>query len=51
MKAYLNQLIEGESLSREQAHDILLGITHESFNDSQIAALLMAIQTRGVTVD
>ena len=50
MKAYLNQLIEGESLSREQAHDILLGITHESFNDSQIAALLMAIQTRGVTV-
>ena len=51
MKAYLNQLIEGESLSREQAHDILLGITHEQYNDSQIAALLMAIQTRGVTVD
>ena len=51
MKAYLNQLIEGESLSREQAHDILLGITQEKFNDSQIAALLMAIQTRGVTVD
>ena len=51
MKAYLNQLIEGESLSREQAHDILLGITHEKYNDSQIAALLMAIQTRGVTVD
>ena len=51
MKAYLTQLIDGETLTREQAHDILLGITQEKFNDAQIAALLMAIQTRGVTVN
>jgi anthranilate phosphoribosyltransferase len=51
MKQYLNQLIEGETLSREQTHDILLGITHDQYNDAQIAALLMALQSRGVTVD
>ena len=51
MKTYLNQLIEGESLSRSQTHDILLGITRQEYNDNQIAALLMALQTRGVTVD
>ena len=51
MKKYLNQLIEGETLSREQTHDILLGITRQEYNDCQIAALLMALQTRGVTVD
>ena len=51
MKQYLNQLIEGETLSREQTHDILLGITRQEYNDCQIAALLMALQTRGVTVD
>ena len=51
MKQYLSQLIEGESLSRQQTHDILIGITEERYNDCQIAALLMALQTRGVTVD
>ena len=51
MKQYLNQLIEGETLTREQTHDILLGITRQQYNESQIAALLMALQTRGVTVD
>lgn len=51
MKEYLNCLIAGETLSREDTHSILLGITQERYNESQIAALLMAIQTRGVTVD
>ena len=51
MKQYLNQLIEGESLSREQTHELMLGITREQYNDCQIAALLMALQARGVTVD
>ena len=51
MKTYLNQLIEGESLSRSQTHDILLGITRQEYNECQIAALLMTLQTRGVTVD
>ncbi len=51
MKQYLNQLLDGEFLSRTQTHDILLGITREEYNECQIAALLMALQTRGVTVD
>ena len=51
MKAYLNRLIAGEMLTREDTHAILLGITQEKYNESQIAALLMALQTRGVTVD
>lgn len=51
MKAYLNRLIAGEILTREDTHAILLGITQEKYNESQIAALLMALQTRGVTVD
>lgn len=51
MKQYLAQLIEGESLSRSQTRDILLGITRQEYNDCQIAALLMSLQARGVTVD
>ena len=51
MKQYLNQLIEGETLTREQTHTLMLGITREAYNDCQIAALLMALQSRGVTVD
>ena len=51
MKQYLNRLINGETLTREDTHDIMLGITCEQYNDCQIAALLMALQTRGVTVD
>lgn len=51
MKNYLLRLIDGEVLSREDTHSIMLGITQERYNDAQIAALLMAMQTRGVTVD
>ena len=51
MKQYLNRLIDGELLSREDTHNILLGIVAGKYNDCQIAALLMAMQTRGVTVD
>ena len=51
MKQYLNRLINGETLTREDTHEIMLGITREQYNDCQLAALLMALQTRGVTVD
>lgn len=51
MKQYLLQLIEGKTLSRENTHEILLGITQENYPEAQIAALLMGIQSRGVTVD
>ncbi|MBR1795267.1 MAG: anthranilate phosphoribosyltransferase [Bacteroidales bacterium] len=51
MKVYLEKLIAGEHLTREDTRSILLSITQEKFNDCQISALLMALQMRGVTVD
>lgn len=51
MKQYLQKLVKGQTLSRQETHDILVGITQEKFNECQIASLLMSIQTRGVTVD
>lgn len=51
MKAILSALVQGRTLSRQEAHDVLVGITREQYNDHQIAALLMGIQMRGVTVD
>ncbi len=50
MKQYLLKLIDGQTLSREETHAIMLNITKEQYNVQQIAALLMAMQTRGVTV-
>lgn len=51
MKLYLDRLVAGEILTREDTHEIMLNITLEKYNECQIAALLMALQTRGVTVD
>lgn len=51
MKQYLSNLIDGQLLTREDTHNIMLGIVAEKYNECQIAALLMAIQTRGATVD
>ena len=51
MKQYLQRLIAGETLSRQDTHDILLGITREAYPAEQIAAMLMALQTRGVSVE
>ena len=51
MKQYLQRLIAGETLSRQDTHNILVGITREAYPGEQIAALLMALQARGATVD
>ena len=51
MKKYLLKLIEGETLQKEETHEIMLNIIKEQYPVQQIAALLMAIQQRGVTVD
>ncbi|MDO4955459.1 MAG: anthranilate phosphoribosyltransferase [Bacteroidales bacterium] len=51
MKQYLLKLIAGETLAQEETHQIMLNIVQEQYNVQQIAALLMAIQTRGATVD
>lgn len=51
MKQYLLRLIAGETLTQEDTHQLMLNIVQEQYNEQQIAALLMAIQTRGATVD
>ena len=51
MKQYLQRLIAGETLSRQDTHNILVNITRQAYPAEQIAALLMAMQTRGATVD
>ncbi len=51
MKEYLLKLIDGMTLTREDTHTIMMNIVDEKYNEHQISALLMAIQTRGVTVD
>ena len=51
MKNYLEKLVEGKELSREETHDIMIGITQEKYKAEQIASLLMGIQMHGVSVD
>lgn len=51
MKEYLQRLLAGETLSRKDTHNIMLGITRQTYPAEQTAALLMAIQTRGATVE
>ena len=51
MKEYLLKLVDGQTLTRQETHDIMVGITQQRYNDCQISALLMALQTRGVSVD
>lgn len=46
-----NQLLNHEALTRQQAKEILIGITQGELNDAEISALLTAIQMRGITVD
>jgi len=51
MKHYLESLVEGKNLQREDTHEIMLNIVGQKYTEQQIAALLMGIQMRGVTVD
>ena len=44
-------MLSGETLTRQEMHDILIGITQEKYPTEQIAALLTALQMRGITVD
>ncbi|MER0442843.1 anthranilate phosphoribosyltransferase [Emticicia sp. W12TSBA100-4] len=51
MKHYLNQLLEKQSLTKEESKEALLKIGQGEANNSQIAAFLMGIQQKGITVD
>lgn len=51
MKHFLNILLEKQSLTKNQAQEALLKIGQGEANNSQIAAFLMGIQQKGITVD
>ncbi len=51
MKQYLDKVLSGEPLRREETKDILVNIYEQKYNDVQIAAMLAMLQLRGVTVD
>lgn len=46
-----NQLMNHEQLTREQTRDLIIAITRNELNDAEIAALLTALQMRGISVD
>ena len=51
MKEILNRMLNHEELTRQETHDILVGITKSEFPMEQVTALLTALQMRGITVD
>ena len=51
IKAIFNRLLNHEELQREETKELLIAITRGEFNDAEIAALLTAIQMRGISVE
>ena len=51
MKQILDQLLDGNDLSRDEAFDAMLSIMSGEFDDAQIAGFLMALRSKGETVD
>lgn len=51
MKEILARVLNHEELTREETHDILIGITRGEYPGEQTAALLTGLQMRGITVD
>lgn len=51
MKNILNRLINHETLSKEEAKDILVSISNGNCNPTQIAAFLTVYMMRSITID
>ena len=51
MKKILNQLFEHEKLTKDQAREVLVNISQDSYNPSQIAAFVTVYLMRGISVD
>ena len=51
MKTYLSKLLSAQTVSSEEAKNAILKIGSGEINPSQIAAFLMGIQQKGITVD
>ena len=51
MKTILNRLINHETLSKEEAKNVLVNISNGSYNPSQIAAFLTVYMMRSISID
>lgn len=51
MKAILNRLINHETISKEEARNVLVNISNGAYNPSQIAAFLTVYMMRSVTTE
>lgn len=51
MKDILNRLINHEQLSKKEARNVLVNISEEKYNQSQIAAFLTVFMMRNVTLE
>ncbi|MBN4080941.1 anthranilate phosphoribosyltransferase [Caldithrix abyssi] len=51
MKKILEQLLDKQDLSRDEAYNVMLSIMSGEFDDAQIAGFLMALRSKGETVD
>ena len=51
MKTYLEKLVNGSTLTRDDTHQIMLDIVDGKYSDIQIASLLTGIQISGITAE
>jgi anthranilate phosphoribosyltransferase len=51
MKKILNHLFEHKTLSREQAKEVLLSISKNVYNESEIASFITVFLMRSITID
>ncbi len=51
MKQILEQLLDNQNLSRNDAFNVMLSIMSGEFDDAQISGFLMALRAKGETVD
>lgn len=51
MKKILNQLFEHEKLAKDQAKEVLINISKNAYNDSQVAAFISVYLMRGISVE
>ncbi len=51
MKQILNQLFDHQKLTRDQAKEVLINISHNKYNPSQLAAFISVYLMRNISVD
>jgi len=51
MQTTLNRLITQETLTEQEAYDLFIGINEDRFSDAEITGLMVALQTRNITLD